>query len=238
LIDFITRSDGGLGEDLDEILPAANLAQWMVEADLCVGRYNSAGWFTFETSPEEVFNKILATCDGWLAEDGEGNLVLTVGVYREPTEPPLTEKHILGFGVNYGIADEEIINQLDVSFTDPDLKYASRQTDPVRDEDSISLIGIVRAKPLDLSWVQDEDQARLLGERALLRLNPPKSGMLITTLYGMRYLGKRWVKIQYPFVSGLEDCVVEIQDRAEVDLLGGRVTFRWNLVDPVALAAL
>jgi hypothetical protein len=238
LIDYLTTVDGGMGEDLDEILPPERLAEWMTEANLCVGRYNSAGWYQFDNNPEEVVNKILATCDGWMSEDGEGGLVLTVGVYREPTDPPLTEKHILGFSVNYGIADEQLINQLDVSFTDPALKYASRQIDPVRDEESISLVGIVRAKPLDLSWVQDATQAELLGERAMLRLNPAKSGTLVTTPYGKRYLGKRWVKIQYPFVRGLEDCVVEIQDRAEVDLLGGTVTFNWNLIDPIALAAL
>jgi hypothetical protein len=238
LIDYLTCVDGGLGEDLDEILPPARLAEWMTEADLCNPRYQCAGFYTFETPPEAVINKFLASCDGWLSEDGEGQLVLTVGVYREPTEPPLTEKHILGFSVNYGIADEQIINQLDVTYTNPDLKYATDPIDPVRDEESISQIGIVRAKPLDLSWVQDPAQAQLLGRRALLRLNPAKSGTLVTTLYGMRYLGKRWVKIQYPFVNGLEDCVVEIQDRAEVDLLGGRVTFNWNLIDPVALAAL
>lgn len=237
LINYLTTVDGGVGEDLDEILPPARLTEWMTEANLCAGRYQSAGWYQFDNNPEDVINKILATCDGWMSEDGEGQLVLTVGVYREPTDPPLTEKHIIGFSVNYGIADEQIINRLDANYTSPALKYASDQV-IVRDEGSISEIGIERAKPLDLSWVQDPTQADLLGRHALLRLNPAKTGTLVTTLYGMRYLGKRWVKIQYPFVRGLEDCVVEIQDKTEVDLLGGKVTFSWNLIDPVALAAL
>ncbi len=55
---------------------------------------------------------------------------------------------------------------------------------------------------------------------------------------GMRHLGRRWVKVQFPIIRGLEDCVVEIQDKAQVDLLAGQVTFNWNLIDPAALSAL
>ena len=244
LIDYLTEPDGGMGEDRDIILPPAALAQLMVEADLCdqivggVKRYTSAGWYQFDNAPENIINKILATCDGWLAESGDGSLVLTIGVYREPTDPPITAAHILGYSVRYGGTDEEAINQLIVSYTNPALGYVTDQIDAVRDEDAIALAGIVRSKPLDLPWVQIAAQAERLAERAMLRLNPAMSGTLITTLYGMRYLGKRWVKVQFPSVRGLEDCVVEIQDRAQVDLLAGRVTFNWTLVDTTALAAL
>lgn len=244
LIDYLTRSDGGMGEEIDIILPPARLAEWMVEADLCdvdVGgrvRYASSGFYQYDNSPENIINKILASCDGWLAEAGDGSLVLTVGVYREPTDPPLTSAHILGFTVRNGTSDETLVNQIDITFTNPDKRYVSDQVDAVRDEDSISITGSVRAKPLDLSWVQNADQAAILGRRALLRLNPAMTGTFVTTLYGMRYLGKRWVKVQFPEVTGLEDCVIEIQDGGQVDLLAGRVTFNWILVDPAALAAL
>ncbi|MBW7967588.1 phage tail protein [Bradyrhizobium sp. BR 10261] len=244
LIDYLTATDGGMGEDLDIILPTATLTQWMSEANLCdadVGgraRYQSAGFYQFDNSPESVIGKILSTMDGWLAEAGDGTLVLTVGVYREPTDPPLTSDCVLGFTVRKGQADEDSINQLDVTFTNAAAHYVTDQIPPVRDAAAIALTGIVRAKPLDLSWVQNADQANILAQRALLRLNPKMSGTFVTTLYGMRYLGKRWIKVQFPVVSGLEDCVVEIQPNAEVDLLGGRVTLNWNLVDVAALTAL
>ena len=85
--------------------------------------------------------------------------------------------------------------------------------------------------------MQNPVTAERLARRALLRLNPRKTGSLVTTLYGMRWLGKRWVRLRLPGISGLEDCVVEIQD-AETDLMGGTVTFKWNLVDTEALLAL
>ncbi|UPT93889.1 hypothetical protein J4G48_0031760 [Bradyrhizobium barranii subsp. apii] len=237
LIDYLTEPDGGMGLEIDDILLPAVLAQWMDEADLCDGRYYSAGFYRFDNSPESVINKILASCDGWLCEAGDGTLSLTVGVYREPIDAPLTAKHILGWSINRGIAYEELVNQLDVTYTNPAAGYVADQIDSVRDEDLISRIGEVRAKPLDLSWVQDAWQANLLAERAMLRLNA-SGGTFVTDLYGLRYLGRRWIPVQFPEVAGLEDCVVEIQDRAKVDLLAGQVTFNWKLVDRDALAAL
>jgi hypothetical protein len=247
LIDYLTRVDGGMGLDLDTILPPAKLAEWMIEADLCdeqitnadgnlEPRYQSDGWFKFDNKPEDVVGAILSTCDGWLAEPGDGTLSLTVGHYREPTDPPITEKHILGFSLNYGQADEQLVNQLDITYTAPDQKYVSVQAEPWRDEEAIALTGVVRAQPLDLKWVQNYSQARRLADRAMQRLNPLMTGSFTTSLYGLRYLGKRWLPLQYPFVSGLQDCVVEIQS-ADVDLLAGRIVWEFIRIAPDAIEA-
>jgi hypothetical protein len=238
LIDYLTRADGGVGLDYDTII-APNLAAWLAEADLCdelvptatgtEPRYASNGWFQFDNAPADVIGGILSTCDGWLAESGDGALSITVGVYRAPTDPPLTEKHIFGFALNYGQTDEQTINELDISFIDPASKYVSVQTDPWRDEAAISLTGVLRTQALDLKWVQSNSQARRLADRAMQRLNPAMTGSFTTSLYGLRYLGKRWVPIQYPFVSGLQNSVVEIQS-AEVDLMAGNIVWNFNLI--------
>lgn len=244
LIDYLTEPDGGMGEDREILFPPETLAQWMAEADLCdelVGgrpRYETHGFYQFDNSPENVIGRLLASFDGWLAEDGDGSLVLTVGYYREPTDPPLTAEFVKGYSWRKGVPDEEAVNQIDVSFTNPDKAYVTDQYESVRDEALISTSGVVRAKPLDLAWVQDGNQAKTLARRAMLRLNPEVSGTLVTTLYGMRYLGKRWIKLQLPIVRGLEDCVVEIQDQADVDLLAGTVTFSFIKVDPLLLQGL
>ncbi|MGY3607681.1 MULTISPECIES: hypothetical protein [unclassified Bradyrhizobium] len=247
LIDYLTKVDGGMGLDRNIILPPATLAKWMIEANLCdaavlrangsaESRYQADGWYRFTNNPEDVINSILATCDGWLTEAGDGTLALTVGVYRAPTDPPLTGKHILGFSLNYGQADEQLVNVLDISFTDPNAKYVEVDLGQMRDEESISDVGIERPKPLSLSWVQSFSQASRLGFRAMQRLNPEMTGTFTTTLYGLRYLGKRWVPLQYPFIAGLEDCVVEIQN-ADVDLLGGRIVWSFNVIDPDRIEA-
>lgn len=244
LIDFLTEPDGGMGEDRDILFPPAVLAAWMAEADLCdddVGgraRYETAGYYRFDNSPESIIGNLLASCDGWFAEAGDGSLALAVGVYREPTDPPLTAKHIRAYRSRKGVPDEEATNQLDVTFNNPAAGYVTDSIPSVRDEAAISAAGIVRAKQLDLSWVQNADQAETLGARAMLRVNPRISGTFITTLYGARYLGKRYVKVQFPKVKGMEDCVIEIQPGSSMSVLEGRVTLNWNLVDPVSLAAL
>lgn len=242
LIDYMTRTDGGMGLDLDTVLPPAMLALWMDEADICdedVGgepRYRSAGWYKFDNKPEDVVNKILATCDGYLMETGEGTFALTVGKYRDPIVAPITDAHIFGFTIDHGRADEQVVNQIDISFTDPSQKYAQSQTDPVRDEISISNSGIVRSQTLDLSWVQSETQASRLGSRALLRLNASLSGSFVTKLYGLRYLGQRWVSVNYTAINGLQNCVVEIQS-ASVNILVGRITWTFiRVVPPLARA--
>lgn len=234
LIDYIKRDDGGLGLDYFTVI-APRLNEWMAEAALCdelvfrpggaEPRYASNGWFRFDNNPEDVINSILATCDGWLAESGDGTLSLKVGVYREPTVT-LTEKHIIGFALNYGEPDEQTINQLDISHTDPSQHYVQVQIDSLRDEEAISRTGTVRAQQLNLPWVHSPYQAGRLAERAMARINPDMSGSFVTTLSGLRALGERWVRLQYPFVSGLQDAVVEIQG-TEVDLLAGRVTFNF-----------
>lgn len=246
LIDYLTRSDGGMGLDYEKKI-APNLSSWMTEAAICDDfvdradgttevRYACDGWFQFDNAPENVIGAILSTCDGWLGEAGDGTLRLKVGLYRAPTGPPLTHEHIFGFSLDYGIADEQLVNQLDISFTDPDAAFVENQTESWRDEDSISLTGIVRAKPLDLKWVHSFSQARRLAGRAMKRVNPILSGSFSTKLYGLLYLGERWIPIQYPFVSGLQDSVIEIQS-ARVNWKTGRISWSFILVDPAEIEA-
>lgn len=245
LIDFLTRVDGGLGLDYD-IMLAPVIDQWMEEADICDAsvlkadgsyepRYQSHGWFQFDNKPEDIINAILSTCDGWMCEAGDGTLALKVGLYREPTVT-LTEAHILGFSVNYGQADEQAVNQIEITFTDGSQKYVKVQAETLRDEEAISNDGAVRSQPLDLTWVQSYSQARRLAARAMERLNPTMTGSFVTTLYGLRAMGERWVNLQYPYVSGLQDSVVEIQD-AEIDLMAGRITFNFRRVAPDQIEA-
>ncbi|GEC15148.1 phage tail protein [Nitrobacter winogradskyi] len=244
LLDYLTQVDGCMGLDFDILFPTpAHLALWMHEADLCdervatpgdtEPRYTSNGWYQFDNKPEDIVNSILATCDGWLAEAGDGSLALKVGVYREPTVT-IAANHIIDFNLNYGQADEQAVNQLNISHTDPNSGYVEVQAEPYRDEESISLTGMTRSQSLDLKWTQTETQARRLAERAMRRLNTPLSGTITTTLYGLAALGERWVRIQYPFVSGLQDSVIEIQD-ADIDLMAGRITFTFILVFPEIL---
>ena len=119
---------------------------------------------------------------------------------------------------------------MEISFTDPNQKYVEVPLGDMSDDDDIALTGMERPKQLSLPWVQSFSQASRLAYRALQQANPAISGTFTTTLYGLRYLGLRWVPLQYPDIAGLADCIVEIRG-AEVDLLRGRITFTFALVD-------
>lgn len=242
LIDYLTKPDGGMGLDYDIVI-APRIAEWINEANLCdeqvirgdglyESRYACHGWFQFDNNPEDVIGGILSTCDGWMCEDIDGTLSLTVGVYRDPIGDAIEGKSIVGFtNIQFGQTDEQTVNQLDITFTDPNQGFATVQTEPYRDEDAISESGTVRSKPLDLKWVQSDSQASRLAYRAMLRVNPAITCTIITDLTALDWVGKRWVPVQYPFIAGLEDCVMENQG-AEIDLHLGRITFNFNFVVP------
>lgn len=242
LIDYLTRADGGMGLDYETIIEP-RIMEWIAEADLCdelvdkadgtqEPRYQSHGWFQFDNNPEDIINGILSTCDGWMCEDVDGTLALKIGVYREPDGDAISGKQILGFtNIQFGQADESMVNQVDFTFTDPEQAFATSQPAPYRDEDAISASGVVRSKQLDLKWVQSAGQASRLAARSLLRINPAISATIITDLTALDWAGERWVPVQYPFIAGLEDCVMENQG-AEIDLAAGRISFTFNLVVP------
>jgi hypothetical protein len=239
IIDFVTDPVHGMGEPHSRVLPV--ISDLMAEADLCdqlvntksgvEPRYTSNGWFSFETDPAEVYGALLAACDGWTSPNGDGALALKVGVYRAPTAPTLTARHIVAISPDFGVADEEACNELTIKFTSPDHKYREESGQAWRDEDDISERGKTRSQNLQLTWVQSHSQARRLAKRTMARLNARARGSMTTTLYGLAVLGERWVRLQYPDIDGLADVVVEITN-ASVDFASGRVSFNWLLVNP------
>jgi hypothetical protein len=245
-MDYLTHADHGMGLDRD-ILITPVLEALKARADLCDAlvldkrgdlgpRYASGGRFNFDDDPADILGAILATCDGWLTEDGEGSIVLEVGVYAEP-DPALTLKrqHIVGFSINYGIADEQVVNELALTFTYPRENYKEVPGQSWRNEADISARGLLRSQPLALKWVQRHSQARRLTKRAMARL-AAAHGTVTTTLYGLRLLGKRWGRIQYPFLPQVADAVVEFS-RGTIDFMAGTVMFEWVLVDPATIDA-
>jgi len=238
LIHYLT-DPRGLGLDWDEII-APNLTALMAQADICdeqvtkVGgtepRYQSSGWFYLTTDPADVIASILATCDGWMAEAGDGTITIQVGKYSAPTLT-FTDDHIIGFTIDHGVPDEEAVNEIKFSYNAPDNDYREAPGTPWRDEAAISESGQVRSQNLSLTWVQSHSQARRLAKRAMARHQARLRGSLVTTLYGMMALGKRWVGVQSNFIDDLTDAVIEIT-RARVDIANARVSFDWVLVNP------
>jgi hypothetical protein len=236
LVDYLLNDDYGLGYDYETAI-APSLDDLKFEADLCdalvpkIGgtepRYRSSGSFRYDTEPVDVTGAILASCDGWLTEKGDGSISLKVGVYREPTVT-FTDKHIVGFAVDFGTADEYVVNEINWNYTSIDHHYKDVPGDPWIVED---IVGKPRSTSMNLTWVKSHSQGRRLVKRAMNVFQAPMRGTFITKLYGLIGRGERWVRIQYPYVQGLEDAVIEIQ-KVNIDILKGRLSFSWILVDP------
>jgi hypothetical protein len=240
LLDYLTHADRGPALDYATLIEPV-IDNWMAEADLCDAavdkadgstepRYKSDGWAFLTTDPAEVINAILATCDGWLTESGDGTLALTVGAYRDP-DITLTDDHIIEFELQKGLGDEDLVNEVQITYTAPQANWRDCPAVAYRDEDSISELGVVRSQRLQLAWVQSHSQARRLAKRALARHVAPARGAITTTLYGLRCLGKRWIAVESSEIADLADAVIEVT-RVRIDLASARVMLEWTLVDP------
>lgn len=246
LLDYLTNDDSG-GPALDwDTLIAPNLTALMAQATICdelvsradgstEARYQSSGWYYKTTDPAEVIGAILATCDGWMAENGDGSISIYVGKYQTPTIT-LTDDHIIGLSIDHGVPDEEVINEIRASYTSVDSDYREAAARPWRDEASIATLGRVRSTTVQLPWVQSWAQTRRLSKRLMSRHQASMRGSLQLSMYGLKLLGQRWVKVQSTTVADLSDAVIEVTGLS-MDLLNGRISVEWFLVDPATIDA-
>jgi Putative phage tail protein len=245
LLDYLTHADRGPALDYATLI-APRLAEWKAEADICdelvakadlstEPRYKSDGWAFLTTDPAEVIGAILNTCDGWLAENGDGTLSLKVGKYRAPAVT-FTDDHIVGFTIDKGVADEEAVNEVQFTYAAAQANWRDAPGVSFRDEASISELGVVRSTRLSLNWVQSHGQGRRLAKRALARHTATARGQLVTSLYGLKALGERWVRVRSRLIADLADAVIEIT-RVRIDLANARLTFEWTLVNPNSIDA-
>lgn len=219
LLDYMTNPETGMGLPLSRFLP--NIAAWEAAADVCdeavplaaggtVPRYQSGGSYLHATAPADVIATILATCDGWLAQDATGCFTVQAGEYVAPTVT-IGEAHIVSLSRQFYREDERATNEIVVSYTDPTFDYTEVQTTPWRREADIAARGHVRSQPLSLPWVQNNSQARRLAKIAAYKATAPVSGVITTTLDGLRAWSERRIRIQAPSDGDtMADIVVDL----------------------------
>jgi hypothetical protein len=240
LLDYLTHAERGPALDYDTYIAPA-IDDWMAEADICdeaidkvdgstEPRYRSDGWAYLSTDPAEVIAAIVSTFDGWLAEAGDGTLRLFAGKYRAP-EVTFTDDHILGFEIHLGVADEAIVNEVQFSYTAAQANWRDAPGVSMRDDASIAETGLVRSEMLQLPWVQSHSQGRRLAKRRLARHQATARGQLVTSLYGLKALGQRWVAVRSSRIADLANAVIEIT-KVNIDLASATLTFEWTLINP------
>lgn len=215
------------------ILPVLDL--WIAEADICdelvakktggtEKRYTLGGISTTEHDPRTVRTAMLQACDGWMAERGDGTIVLVVGKYRAPTVT-LTDDDIAGWFWQDGIANEDRADMMAAAYTSPDHGYVTIDTDPVTLDNGALAVDQQRKAMLELPWCQSTGQASRLLRREISRYGEPVRGQLFLRLSAINALYERWVKIESS-IPRMQNRVIENR-RPTLSLLEGRCTMEF-----------
>lgn len=189
------------------LLPLIDM--WKEEANICdenvplagggsEKRYECNGFDTTENDPKVGTNAILATCDGWICERGDGALLFIVGKFREKYVTTITDADIVGHQIQYDVLFEDEINRLVPKFTYPAIDYATSDTDFFEDSGAQLVAGRVLAQDAVYQWCHQWRQARRLGKRDWLRLQEKVSGALDLRLSAINAVYTRWVRLQTP----------------------------------------
>ena len=189
------------------ILPVLDM--WKEEADICdedvptaaggtEKRYECCGWDTTEHDPKIATNAILAACDGWTCDRGDGALLFTVGKLRQGLVGTLSDVDITGHQVQDDVLFSDEINRLIPKFTYPATDYTTSDTDYFEDTSRQLTSGRVLAQDADYSWVQQWRQARRLGKREWARIQQRIRGSLDIRVSGINAIYYRWVRMSTP----------------------------------------
>ncbi len=189
------------------ILPVLDM--WIEEANVCdediprgsggtEKRYETNIWDTTENGPKVGTNAILASCDGWMCERGDGALLLTVGKFRESRVETLTDADLIGHQIQYDVLFEDECNRLVPKFTYPDTGYSSCDTDYFEDTAAQLEAARVLSQTGDYRACQQWRQARRLGKRDWERLRQKVKGSIDVRLSGLNAIYSRWVRLSSP----------------------------------------
>lgn len=232
LATVVVDSIAGLTVTLTANLAAAHAlgaeAVWTAAAgaSLTQPRYTMGGYMTSANHPADTRRKFMEACDGWMGQRADGAWVLKAGIYEAPgADAVLPGLHILEARYRRGIPADQAWNDFPFSFASPDHGYTEQSGDSWRDEADIALNGVKSAPARALGWVVAHYQGRRLQKAAAYRARALRRWDIVTDLYGLSLLGKRWIQVQAPGRAGLTDVIVEVMGRPRRDYRRGRVTF-------------
>lgn len=201
------------------ILPVLDM--WKEEADVCdenvslagggtEKRYLCDGFATAEHDPKVGTNAILASCDGWICERGDGALLFVVGKFREKYCATLRDADITGYQIQHDVLFKDECNRLIPKFTYPLTDYTTSDTDYFEDTDAQLVAGRVLAQEADYGWCTQWRQARRLGIRDWRRLRQKKKGVLDVRLSGVNAIYNRWIRMETPLgLPSLDGAILE-----------------------------
>lgn len=236
LLHYLTVREGY--DYATRILP--QIALWEAAADICdetiSGEKRYRAWVLYDSraKPHEVKGSILETCDGWMAENEAGEVLVYAGAYTTPTVT-IGPEHILEYEHQGYVESEDYYNEIRVKYISADHDYNEVEAQPWRDEADISARGSVNSTET-APQVPSHKQARRLAKITQARSNAQDRGT-VTTNYGGRIIeGQRFINLEI-----IEAGTVIFDGVAEIvtitrNLETSGFTFEWVKADPNAWA--
>jgi len=192
-------------------------------------RYQVDGWATSETDPVIILNQFLASCDGHLAQYGDGALVITVGKFLPDRVVDIYDYDIVGHYIQSDVPEEEEINRLVPKFINPATAYTTDTTDYYEDTAAQIKAGRVLSEDAEYTWVTSWTQARRLAKREWDRIQQKKSGTFDLRLSGINAVRARWVRVNSFYrIPSLNGAIVENR-RSIMALSQGGFQMEWRL---------
>lgn len=178
------------------------------------------------TDPHKDVIEALCKCfDGFVTPRADGALVVYAGKFYEPTVS-IGPDEIVSYSWQYGVADEDSVNELKLTYVSADHDYNVVDADAWRDVDDILERGVLRTQGLDFP-VPSHGQVRRLAKRYVARIMSPNRGTITTNVAGRSVRGQRYINLRIEEAGAVFfDGVAEILGLVRNIATGG-VTFNW-----------
>lgn len=213
-------------------IDAANVCDEVQSLDAGGTEPRYRGWIMFpaDADPVAVQDQILATFDGWTAEDENGCIKVYAGKLYTPTVS-VGWGQIVDYELQEFVEDENRVNEILVRHVSEDHDFNEVEPEAWRDEDDITERGKLVSEPLDLQ-VPSHTQARRLAKRRMARSNAPQRGKVRVVFSARAALAERYINLTIE-ESGetFFDGVVEVLGGERDPETGGAV-IEWVAVDP------
>ncbi len=208
LVWYMTHYDGG------RIHPSKiNWASVVTEANYCdrpVAKFGGGTepwartdeqWHAGE-AVRDVMARLAAACDATYWEDGEGLWNFWIAKPATPTVT-ITDIDISSIVIEEGSGALDEINYLTPSYMEPRENYQMIPAAPVRDAESIALVG-ERSDTVAFKNVASHNQAYRLAWRIMKRKNPPRSLTITGGPSLLRCIGELVVAVQSDAIPGID----------------------------------
>ena len=175
---------------IDKWIAAANVCDEIVSGE---PRYRGCVLYDSRAKPAEVIGSILETFDGYYAENERGEVIVYAGEYYTPTVT-IGPEHIIEYEHQSFIEDENIINELSVTYVSSQHDYNQVEAQPWRDETDISARGFVNSTSFN-PQTPSFKQNRRLAKISMARNNTPDRGVVVTNYGGRIAEGHRFINL-------------------------------------------